>query len=204
MLFLGTAAAILFYFIIITYSKSAMLMMCIPLALFYRVCQKNNYYWIKKFFFLGVVIAFIMLLSGKISIFDTALKRFSIGSTGGKISINNITTGRWDIWMRYLDYYYRHPVQTLFGRGIGAPLIVKGSHNIYIELPNYIGLIGSGILAYVLKNFAFIERENFEIHGFEQHCILLCIIVMYFFLSGLFDYQLPILLFLGYCVLDEK
>ena len=43
--------------------------------------------------------------------------------------------------MRYLDYYYRHPVQTLFGRGIGAPLIVKGSHNIYIELPNYIGLI---------------------------------------------------------------
>lgn len=84
LIFLGTAAAILFYFMIITYSKSAMLMMCIPLALFYRVCQKNNYYWVKKFFFLGVVIAFILLLSGKISIFDTALKRFSIGSTGGK------------------------------------------------------------------------------------------------------------------------
>lgn len=61
-----------------------------------------------------------------------------------RLSGDDISTGRFGIWERYLDYIFSSPLTLFFGDGLKAPDYTGvAPHNTYIESVYYIGIVGS-------------------------------------------------------------
>ena len=62
-------------------------------------------------------------------------------------NLSDFTTGRIDLWSKYLEALTDDPLLLLFGKGFTSVLIFdKASHNTIIQVIYQFGLIGSGFL----------------------------------------------------------
>ena len=197
---IGAIAVILTYCAFNTYSKSALLMLTFPVFLFMYLNHKEQKA-LTQLMLIGVLIVFaVNLAAGRIEALSVVLDRF--GNEGN--SLDSLTTGRTRLWRIYLQYYAEHPVSTLFGFGLGADLKIdhKGAHNIYIDMIYYIGLIGEVWMFGLLDAISKERRDLSAGRSILNYSINIVIAIMYFFLPGLFDFQLPIFLLLGFLVLE--
>jgi len=83
-----------------------------------------------------------------------------------RLSGDDISTGRFEIWERYLEYIWNSPMTLLFGDGLGSPYYLShGPHNAYIELVFFLGIIGGTILVLTIANIIgctkYVERRTF-------------------------------------------
>lgn len=183
------------FFVAMTLSKSAFLMLVLPLGLLmYSKLNKRNY-----LLFFGVLVAGIvvvnLLFSGKIAIFNNVLLRITNAS-----DIDSLTTGRSNIWNMYCEFLFDNLNSLLFGGGFGAELIGKhAAHNTYIDLIYYFGIIGTvlvllvfGVLINLKKNTAKLNLLNYS--------IWICIALMYFFLSELFYFDWAFHIIIAICI----
>ena len=70
-------------------------------------------------------------------------------------SLNDITTGRWDIWVSFLQSLIRTPKIMLTGSGIMEAFVSRrGAHNTFIELVYTFGVIGTAIYLITLFRVA--------------------------------------------------
>lgn len=70
-----------------------------------------------------------------------------LGTILERLSGDDISTGRFDIWKRYLEYILDSPSTLIFGDGLGSPYYLShGPHNAYIELIFFLGIIGGTIM----------------------------------------------------------
>lgn len=180
-----------------TGSKSAFLMLILPALVYNWLLIKNKRYK-RVVLFCIVVFGFAYLVfQGSIPIFNNALERLSASKEGG---INRITTGRYDLWISYINHLKEHPLNIVFGNGVGNYLLYgKGAHNTYIDFIYQLGLIGTAIYIWVLS---IISRSG---SGFRtdisNYAVWICILIMYFFLSQLQSFDLPFQLALAmYCL----
>ena len=167
-----------------TLSKSAFLMLILPLMLLlYTKIKKKNY-----LLFLCIVIAFalfvIALFSGRIEFFNGILYRF----TNVK-DMNSITTGRYNAWQKYLAYLSDNPTVLLLGGGLGANILNgRAAHNTYIDLIYYLGVVGTVLLLVVFSTMIGIKKPTIK-PTLLNYSIWLCLATMYFFLSELFYFD---------------
>ena len=197
---LGGIAAILVFCAISTYSKSVLIMLVFPVYLFWWMNKKENKIVMQVIMVAAVIFFIVNLLAGKIDALSTVLGRLEKG--GG--DLDALTTGRTRLWRIYLEYYSRHPFTTLFGFGLGSGLVLSGkaSHNTYIDMIYYIGIVGE-IWMFITVNSLSKERRDLTYkRQIINYSINIVIAIMYFFLPGLFDHQLPILLLLGFLLLE--
>ena len=196
--FLGFGS-ILLIFVMLTYSKSSFLMLSLPFCIF---LYSNNYtskYSI-QFFSIGVLFVGLLylLFGGSIDVFSVVTERFQ--NSGG--DINKLTTGRFGLWMSYIEYLIHNPIDLLFGKGIGAGLLNgRAAHNTYCDLGYYLGIIGTGLLISILKQ----DFQRFYLNikrNVMNYCILICIGIMYFFLSELFYFDVAFHLIIAISVLN--
>lgn len=193
-------AAILVFCAVNTYSKSVLLMMVFPVALFLYLNHRDQKAVTQMLLIGALVIFAINLAAGRVSALSVVFDRFASGGT----DLDSLTTGRTRLWRDYLQYYAEHPVSTLFGFGLGAELkiIFAGSHNIYIDLIYFVGVIGE-LWLFVIVDAISRERRDLSVRkSFVNYCVNIVIAIMYFFLPGVFDYQLPVFLLLGFLVLE--
>lgn len=197
---LGSIAAILTYCAINTYSKSVLLMMVFPVYLFMYMNHKEQKTVTQLLLIAALVVFAVNLMAGKIDALSVVLDRFKSGGS----DLDSLTTGRTKLWREYLQYYVEHPVSTLFGFGLGADLQItnKGAHNIYIDLIYYIGAIGEIWIFVILDAISQEKRDLSAKRSIIHFSVNIAIAIMYFFLPGVFDHQLPILLLLGFLVLE--
>ena len=114
-------------------------MLMIPVLLFLYTNQKFGRYGVQMICVTGVLAFIIYTLMGKIDFLSTVLGRLQ-----GANNLAELTTGRSKIWQDYLENFFEEPIYVLIGRGVNARLIKgKGSHNTYIELIYYLGIIGT-------------------------------------------------------------
>lgn len=189
------------YFSIITYSKSALLMLAFPAMFFvYSTLRRKKYFWTIAFVVLLVVFG-QKVLSGQIDILDVILKRFSEGN-------GDVTTGRSGSWEVYLTFFRDNTAKFAIGSGLGAEILGgKAPHNTYIDFLYYTGVLGT--LLFVLTLFAMpkssMPNEKRNVMNFS---VAICIAVMYFFLSEIFYIDLPFHLILAmyayYLPLNER
>lgn len=79
--------------------------------------------------------------------------RFRFESLQTYENANDITNGRSDLWKEYFQYLISNPLVLLFGSGIGASNLPRGgSHNYFIDILYYLGIIGGIIYIYLLKS----------------------------------------------------
>lgn len=188
-------SALLIFFAGMTASKSAFLMLVLPLCfLIYSKLKKRNYFVLLVVAVLSIV-AVNLLFSGKIEIFNNALSRIDNAA-----DVNSLTTGRSNIWISYCEFFLDHPVSTLFGRGFGAQLWQShGAHNTYIDMIYYLGIVGTLLLLLVF--YALIKiRKGPSKFNLLNYSVWICVAIMYFFLSELFYFDWAFHILIAICV----
>lgn len=100
---------------------------------------------------LGIIsVMAVTILFGTNDTVSTVLFRLE-GFSSESASIDSVTTGRWHIWMAYLEYFLENPTVMLFGKGFGARIVLaRPSHNYYLETIYFLGLVGGGLYAFSL------------------------------------------------------
>ena len=194
-------SAVLIYFLIITYSKSAFIMLVVPLFfLEYTFCNKKQYHFVLLSIFILLAVT-ALVMSGQISALDVIIERMT-EMDSENFDISQATTGRFDLWLMYARFLAKNIKAALFGLGISSPLLNgAAAHNSYFDILYYLGVIGSGLLITTLVT---ISSQGFKKirRCFLNYSVLLCIVVMYFFLSELFYFDPPYHFFLAFVVLN--
>ncbi len=203
---LGLFSAPIIYFLTLTYSKSAIIMLFVPLAyLIYSLLTKKNYIAAASIVVLSVAVV-VLALSGKIPALDIVLSRIEASDVGsGDVDVNTLTTGRFDLWKMYSKYLIKNIKTFAFGDGITADLLTgRAAHNVYLEMIYHIGLVGTLLLFISLKEIlAQSIRIKFR-RNIMNYCVMICIFVTYFFLSQLFCFDPPFQIFIGFMVLNMQ
>ncbi len=177
-------AALMVAFAIMTFSKSAFLMLIFPLFLFlYSKIKQKKYLF--AILFLIICTGFIVyVMSGNVPAFKTILSRLE------QSDASSLTTGRSDLWLEYINYLSNSISTLLFGAGFGAPVVgAKAAHNTYIDLAYYLGIIGTAILLYVLLTISQSTGCKTK-NSILNYSIWITVMIMYFFLSELFYFDL--------------
>lgn len=197
-------SVVMVYFLLQTYSKSALIMMALPVILLLYVLIKDKKYVLSIFIVFSALLTIFLAFSGKIPALELVIERIRESETSvGGTDINALTTGRLDIWIMYIEYFINHIRSAIFGVSISADL-VEGSaaHNTYIDVFYHLGVLGGTLLVSIL---AVISRQSRHIHlrrNFLNYSIMICIGIMYFFLSELFYFDTPFQIFIAFSVLN--
>ncbi len=196
-------AAPMIYFLIITYSKSAIIMLLVFFAylMYSLMMQKKHFYAAAIIIMLVMVI--VLALSGRISLLETVIARFMNASSGEELDVNALTTGRTDIWMMYLKYILKNFNTAVFGDGISVGFYNQmAAHNTYIDIFRHLGVVG-GLLLFaslkmILSDSIAVKKER----NLLNYSVLICVLVMYFFLSELFYIDAQFHLFIAFTVMN--
>ena len=87
----------------------------------------------------------VVLLAGGVLI-QWLLKSGYVDVIIDRLSGDDISTGRFDIWKIYFEYMLEHPITLLIGDGVGAPnQSGVAPHNTYIESMYMLGIMGSAL-----------------------------------------------------------
>ena len=182
--FLGQVVAMT-VFGILTYSKTFFLMLLL-LGGIYIIWQ----YWSKKLFkgmaftILGVVVCAFFLLSDN-SPFSVVLARLTSSS-----DLSVITTGRSDLFARYWNVIAENLQSLLFGFGLNAPILGKGTHLLYLEIVYHIGLVGLILIICLFANLVQdLQKDNLQIKKqslIAKYTVVAISVIQYFSLQGMF------------------
>lgn len=118
----------------LTYSKTFLFLLCLYwlLCLFYLIRDKH---YILSVTFTASTIFLVFFLTN--TLFATTLYRITSAS-----SLNELTTGRSVLFKEYWREILSSPIIVLFGKGLSAHLLKKGTHNLFLEIQYYLGSIG--------------------------------------------------------------
>lgn len=200
-LFLWTVPIV--YFLIMTYSKSALLMLAFVLVYLFYILLKKKRYALFACVLMGVGIVLILTFSGKIEALNVILSRLNASDFADNADINSITTGRFDLWKSYFKYMVKDPIIMLFGEGISASLVNgRAAHNSYFDMWYFLGAVGTVLLITLLTVILTQSKKNSLKKNPVNYCVLFSILILYFFLSELFYFDPPFHIFLAFVVLN--
>lgn len=137
-LLLGSLIASLTVFGFISYSKMFLLsiLLLAVIFVFYRMQSPKQ-----------LITTFVSILIIGFVFYWWANRFGYLGAILERLSGDDISTGRFDIWKEYLDYIWDSPITLFFGDGLGSPYYLShGPHNAYIELIFFLGIIGGTIM----------------------------------------------------------
>ena len=134
-------------------SKSFLMVLAVMIAILWLNSLRQGGTTFFKLTFALVVAGALILIFAEDAV-NTYVVRLNKDSTG---DLSSVTTGRSDIWIAYIKEMLRSFRTLFFGAGLGE-MLEKGSHNTYIEMLYYIGLVGSVLYFWVLKASIAIQK----------------------------------------------
>lgn len=155
--FIGGILTALAIFGFLSYSKMFLLLSVILLVIFVFYRMKSP----KKVLTTLICTALILLLfyrwAGSSGYLNTIMER---------LSGDDISTGRFDIWSGYLEYILNSTKTLLLGDGLGSPYYLShGPHNAYIEIVFFLGLFGGGLfiftIACIINSVKYVNKRTF-------------------------------------------
>lgn len=203
-LFALSIAVPMVYFLIITYSKSAILMTFVCLVFLVYSLILNRKYFSLILIIIALVIVLVLVLSGQIPLFETMITRFTAAEESEEVDINALTTGRVDIWMMYIKYIITNIKTAVFGDGISATYYNGiAAHNTYIDIFRHLGVVG-GVLLVISLRMILMQSVSApkKKYNMLNYSVIFCMLIMYFFLSELFSLDAPFHIFLAFTVMN--
>lgn len=182
-----------------TSSKSALVMLAIPIIEMIYVCFKEKNYIVLSLFFIALAAIIVGVIGGRIDIFNATFDRLNLDTR----NIDALTTGRTVLWRDYFNYFNEHLFKTIFGSSIAVTALKTSicftePHNTYIDLILQLGVVGTlGFISCVRLAY-----KNIQVNirrGLQNYTLVIVLIVMYCFLSQLQGYDLPFQL--GLCLI---
>ena len=168
----GILAVILFVYLISKYKWKVAWLVCVVCGLImFAVVIKGDFLFTYLHRFVHINIY---------DNYDTRFEKF----------INVLTTGRYKLWLSFLDYMLMNPLIIFFGRGLGAPLVASlSAHNFYISLIYELGIVGT--ILFVLMFVALIldyKKRNPDYKFQKAQFIPIVIIGLLMMVEDLFLY----------------
>ena len=183
-------ASLCVYFGFLTYSKSFFLLLLMWFGVLVLFSFRNKRYYLGLVLLFISAISLVLIFSGRVEVINVLLNRFN--EPGG------VTTGRLDNWGVYINYFFTDISVLLFGNGFESLVYdaydSHASHNTYIDLVFYFGIVGSMFLCRVIyccfRQNPIINRQLFA------YIFSLFLFLIYFFLSGITLCEFPFYIFL--------
>lgn len=142
-----------------------------------------------------VVTAFLALLLSN-TLFATTLYRIA-----GASSVNELTTGRTILISRYWNEIMSSLGIMLWGKGMSAGLLEKGTHNLFLEIHYYTGLIGLILfVSYFVALIIWMRKKHTTgsaAAGLFNYSPLVVFIALFCSLQGMFSISAYALLYLA-------
>ena len=181
--------SLLFFATAATGSKSAMIMIVWPVALFLLSNNMKRRYFLSIAVIICICFVAFYVFNGRITIFDNTIRRFRKGTNG----VESLTTGRTTIWLAIIEYFFAYPASFFLGNGASTYVfylhsIKKAAHNAYIDLVYQLGLVGTVLFINILYC---IIKSNKRGRNILNYSIFVSISVMYMFLNQFSDYEWP-------------
>lgn len=178
----ATGAGALMFFGALTYSKTFLVVLMVFCILFVAMLFS------RKKYILGIMCVFIFLIAGIIlsrTILAVTIYRFT--STD---NLYELTTGRSELIAEYLQEITKSAGNLFFGAGLSAEILGRGTHNLFLEIVYYYGLIGFGIMiAYIVTLIQLIgqrfEKAVRRRSGILKYAVLLIFLLLFSTLQGL-------------------
>lgn len=178
-------AAIMVIFATMTFSKSAFLMLLLPLLMLLYSKIKSRKYFVFSALGVAAAVFLVNLFSGEIEIFDVVISRLASGE-----DISSLTSSRSDLWLNYINHLWENGFDLLFGVGFGGSLLnERAAHNTYIDLIYYLGIIGSILLIVTILSVSKTRVSPLKRTALN-YGVIACLALMYFSLSELFYFDL--------------
>lgn len=177
----------------LTYSKTFLLLLCLYWLLCLIYLIRGKHYILAITFTAGT--AFLAILFAN-TLFATTLYRITSAS-----SVSELTTGRTSLFETYWREVSSSPGIMLFGKGMSAQLLKKGTHNLFLEIQYYIGLTGL-ILFFFYFGFLVIWVHKKHTTGSAasrmfNYSSLIVFIALFCSLQGMFSISVYTLLYLA-------
>lgn len=183
----------MFLFGALTYSKTFLFLLCLYwlLCLFYLIRGKR---YMLAATFTTVTVFLALLLSN--TLFATTLYRITSAS-----SVGELTTGRTTLLGTYWNEIMSSPGIILFGEGMSARLLEKGTHNLFLEIQYYIGLIGLILFVSYFGALVIWMRKKYTMGSAAtrlfNYSSLIVFIALFCSLQGMFSISVYALLYLA-------
>lgn len=161
---------------ILTYSKTFFIFFVV-LAIWFVVVlfQRKQRFW-------GFVIILVGAAATAGSVFAVVGERI-LSAT----DMSDLSTGRTELFVKYLEAVMASGHTLLFGYGLDAPYLRLGPHNLYIEITYYLGAIG--LFLYAVYFFMLLFRVRNQAPGsnkdrFMRYAAPALLLAVYFTLQG--------------------
>lgn len=187
----------LLFFGSLTYSKTFLIVLMFSAALFVAML-----FYRKRYFF-GIGCILLILAAAVIlsrTIFSVTIYR--ITSTN---NLYDLTTGRSQLLVEYLHEITKDAGRFFFGAGLSADILERGTHNLFLEIIYYLGIVGFGIMtAYVLSLIRLTRQrfgeEKVKRNGVLRYAVLLVFLLLFSTLQGLIFAITYVMLYLSILV----
>lgn len=169
---------------ILTYSKTFFLML-IVVVFIYLVWQ----FWNKRVL-RGILLTLLIVVAGGIILFaEGSPFAVVLSRLTSSTNLDELTTGRSELFMTYYNAIVSDPVSILFGKGLAAGNLGRDPHNLFLEITYYIGLTGLvlmvtyfGILIHgIVKSRETVRKQNFV----SKYAVVLVVVVLHVTLHGM-------------------
>ncbi|MCZ2442802.1 MAG: O-antigen ligase family protein [Flavobacteriales bacterium] len=189
------------YFVLIvvfgamTRSASFILVLAATMVIMVVVLFQSHHGFIGSVSIILIIVAGYLLLSGRLSVFDSSILKLQTSIAQGDVS-----TGRLDRWSTYINEFIDHPLKLLIGNGVGKFFSFTIPHNTYIDFLDIYGILGTFIF---LQSIASVNRPLIKKRSIVNYLPLIIILVMYFTLSMIFYLDLVYQMLLAFMVLYD-
>ena len=175
-------AGILTVFGALTYSKTFLIVLAVFAMQFVAMLFS------RKRYILGILSVFIFVIVGVIlsrTVLAVTIYRFT--STD---NLYELTTGRSELIAEYLHEITKSAGTLFFGKGLSAEILGRGTHNLYLEIVYYYGLVGLGIMIAYIVSLIRLTIRRFEDsigkrNGILKYAVLLIFLLLFSTLQGL-------------------
>ena len=171
---------------LLTYSKSFFILIAIVYAVYILLLLGKRKYKLAVAIIAVTAIAISIAMQIEGSPLRIIFYRFSMAN-----NMDDLTTGRIVLHMRYLKAITDSAAAFIFGYGLDAPFLGLSPHNLYLEILYYLGLVGLTI--FLAEIIAFVHMLHTETSGVRKYSKLmtyyplLLIGGVFFSLAGMFS-----------------
>lgn len=177
--FIGGACCLVF-FGALTYSKTFIIVLAVCALIFVAMLFYKKHYLLGS---ISIIVGCVMAVVLAKTLFSVTLYR--IFSTN---NLYDFTTGRSEL---YVEYFYEITSSAgflLFGKGLSADILERGTHNLFLEIIYYFGAVGFFLMMAYFFSLLHLMKRSFIENGKEQ--------------KGVFPYSVLIIFAILFCTLQ--
>ncbi len=178
----------------LSYSKTFIIVLAVCVLLFLALLIKKKYYLPAFGSLLAIGLGGAVLAN---TLFAVTIYRITSSD-----SLYDLTTGRSALLLEYFEEITRSVQILFFGEGLSAEVLTRGTHNLYLEIVFYMGLVGlifmllyfGSCVRMVLRRF---ECEDRNPNGVLKYTVLIVFVLLFCSLQGLTFAITYVMLFLS-------